>query len=424
MGKEIEAMKKYEKTNREDSEKELLEEINRDVPPGIDWKKGAVEYLRNLTNDKGRGTERYHLIKPFIGGPDYDSFYIEMYKFLNMAQRLPLTPQTRILDVGCGPGWTSHYFGKLGLSVLGFDISPDMIQTAKRRVAADPLSTYEDRSFDVDFMVHDIEKAPLPVSDLFDTAFLESALHHFYDPISALKNISKNLTSDGIIAITESTAPDKDSLWQRNNRELMEKYHTLERPYSRDQMIRLLRISGFTHMIFLYPVNGLFEHVPRSMDIVRESFLEGREWNICLASKDAEALKKAAPEYRDKSENEPLVDYIGGFYGEEKTGQAAFRWSQIESVIMLFNVNRIKFKISSLFPRFYNKEQSIFVYSDGSLYEKIVLTETMNQFELTMNELNRTVKINFYSDSVFSPYWHDETDGRLLSFMLEVISYE
>ena len=72
------------------SEKMLLDELNVDLPGGIDWKQGAIEYLRNLIHREGSHNELYHLIKPYLGGPDFQPFFSEMYGFLNMLEKASL----------------------------------------------------------------------------------------------------------------------------------------------------------------------------------------------------------------------------------------------------------------------------------------------------------------------------------------------
>ena len=44
----------------------------------------------------------------------------------------------RILDVGCGSGWMSEYFARLGYEVKGIDISPALIEMSRDRVARVP----------------------------------------------------------------------------------------------------------------------------------------------------------------------------------------------------------------------------------------------------------------------------------------------
>jgi SAM-dependent methyltransferase len=60
------------------------------------------------------------------------------------------------LDVGCGSGWVSEYFGRLGYDVVGIDIRPEMIEIAKKRLKA--ASILPDMTFKVRFFVQDAEE--------------------------------------------------------------------------------------------------------------------------------------------------------------------------------------------------------------------------------------------------------------------------
>ncbi|GEM_PF-6392397 len=240
-------------------ERELLEDINRHLPAGIDWKAGAISYLKDLIREKGIHNERYHLIKPFLGGPDFSPFYLEMYTFLNMCSRLELPMKSSVMDVACGSGWVSHFMAKLGYKTFGFDISGDMIDAARKRIASDPFSTYCDAPLNSEFLIHDIEEAPLPIEKQFDAAILESALHHFYNPIRALRHIAAHLKPDGVLYINESVAPDPDTPCFRQNLDLMTRYRTLERPYTREQLEKLLIVTGFRHYQFFDQINGYFD---------------------------------------------------------------------------------------------------------------------------------------------------------------------
>jgi len=47
------------------SERErFLEEINKHLPRGVDWKLGATEYLRSLIKSEGSHNELYHFTRP------------------------------------------------------------------------------------------------------------------------------------------------------------------------------------------------------------------------------------------------------------------------------------------------------------------------------------------------------------------------
>ncbi len=409
---------KYSKEHRD-----FLTEINQHVPKGVDWKRGAIEYLGQLIEAEGPQAERYHLIKPFLGGPDFGHFFADMYKLLNLLARLDLPMKSSFLDVACGPGWISHYIGKLGHTVLGIDISEEMIEIARRRIAADLFPAYPEAPFDVSFIVHDIENGPLSVRTLFDAAVLESCLHHFYDPIAVLMNVAQNLKSDGLIAIMEGRAPEVRSCYHKDNLEIMDKYHTLERPYTREQMIRLLRLTGFGHYEFYYPVNGFFAQMPETASSVADQILNGDQWNVVIASRSLESMKRLSERFESSSETGDRIQLVRGFYGEERGPDGlVFRWSRAQSSIALSDVNEIELVVSSHLPRVANREQGVFIYIDNVLNRRLALSTQQEAVSIRLTRLTNNSRIDFFSDSVFSPRWYGEEDERMLSFMIRVVS--
>ncbi len=111
---------------------------------GVDYKRAAVEYPRRITEER-----LHHLrTKPFYNlankpdryagdGIDADTFR-HFCDFANVAQALALPTDRRLLDVGCGSGWLSEYFARLGYDVTGLDISPDLVEVARERVERVP----------------------------------------------------------------------------------------------------------------------------------------------------------------------------------------------------------------------------------------------------------------------------------------------
>jgi SAM-dependent methyltransferase len=270
------------------SEAKLLEELNADLPEGVDWKQGAIEYLRNLVRSEGSRNELYHLIKPYLGGPDFQPFFSEMYGFLNMLEKSALPMKASVLDVACGPGWTAHYLAKLGHSVQGIDLSEDLLALARRRIAEEPYGAYEGIPLRAQFAVHDIEATALPADPRYDAAFFESALHHFVDPVQALRNVTPSLKEGGIICIWEAAAPQRGTAPYLQNIELMRKYRTLERPYTRTQIVRILELAGYVHFEFFAQVNGFF-NIGDTGDRRRlqQQVRSADHWNIVIASRTA-----------------------------------------------------------------------------------------------------------------------------------------
>jgi SAM-dependent methyltransferase len=275
-----------------DSETTLLEEINADIPEGIDWKLGAIEYLHTLVHGEGSHNELYHLIKPYLGGPDFQPFFSEMYGFLNMLEKANLPMKASIVDVACGPGWTAHFLAKLGHSVYGVDISEDLLDIARRRIADEPYGVYEGIPLQSRFAVHDIEGTALPSDGPYgpyDAALFESALHHFANPVRALRNVATSLKDAGILCIREGAAPRRGTAPYLQNIEFMRKYRTLERPYTREQMVRMLALTGFGHFEFFAQVNGFF-NVADAGDRrkLEGQFRTAKDWNIVIASRRAD----------------------------------------------------------------------------------------------------------------------------------------
>jgi SAM-dependent methyltransferase len=262
----------------------LLRQINGRLPPGIDWKEGAATYLGNLIKTRGEHNERYHLIKPFIGGSNFEPFTSEMYRFVNMVARLPLNERSRILDIGCGPGWVSHYFAKLGLEVLGIDISQELLDIAERRLKGDLYPPYGPH-WSARFALHDIEAAPLVGEKPFDVAIFESVLHHFHDPVAALDNTAAGLSEDGLVVIIEAQAPAPGTPYDLENQALMRDYHTIERPYTRAELDEMLDITGFGWRKYYFPINGWFEQNNEQATELFHLARSGPGYNLAIAAR-------------------------------------------------------------------------------------------------------------------------------------------
>jgi 2-polyprenyl-3-methyl-5-hydroxy-6-metoxy-1,4-benzoquinol methylase len=106
---------------------------------GIDYKQGAREYAAALSTELNyylRTKPFANLHKPikFSGDGMDPETARHFYDFANIAVALALRADARILDVGCGPGWVTEYFARLGYEMTGIDISDGLIQVARERL--------------------------------------------------------------------------------------------------------------------------------------------------------------------------------------------------------------------------------------------------------------------------------------------------
>jgi len=112
---------------------------------------------------------------------------------MSLGQLMALLPPApaRLLDLGCGTGWTSEFFAKAGYSVVGIDLSIDMIRSARR---------VRSRS-NLEFVVGDCES--IPTTAAFDVITSYSSLHHVDNISSALASCKKSLKPNGVLIVME-----------------------------------------------------------------------------------------------------------------------------------------------------------------------------------------------------------------------------
>jgi SAM-dependent methyltransferase len=105
----------------------------------------------------------------------------------------------RVLDAGCGPGLVSEAFLEAGHSVLGVDLSPEMVRRARVRCARfGPRARFENLS------LHDqVPGAP------FDAAVSRYVLHHVNNPLAFVRRQVELIGPGGVVLLYDHTTdPD------------------------------------------------------------------------------------------------------------------------------------------------------------------------------------------------------------------------
>jgi len=415
--------RKLHSLQKKRQEKKLLESININLPENINWKNGAIEYLTTIMNDTGGHNRLYELIKPFQGGPDYTDFYTDISNFVNIMQKLALPSKSRILDVGCGAGWVTHFMAKLGHSVIGIDISDELLDIARERIAADKYPPYENMTFKTEFHNVDIEKEAFTTEEEFDCVMFMSTLHHFLNPIEAIKNSAVNLKKSGLIAIIEASAPEHNSVYDLHNREIMQKYKTLERPYTRNQMNKILTICGFEYFRFYQPVNGFFLPSVSTIRNVTNQILNNN-WNIIVASRTMDRLPDAEIE-NTFDYNNGKITFLSGFHDSEKEPeQEAYRWAGPEALLSTSNIKSITIQVSAVFIDPEKQRMKLFINRNGTVVKSLLLTRDKPEIKITFTNLDDYERFELTSDYVFRPDWFSLPDTRLLSYKFRLLPAE
>lgn len=188
-------------------------------------KQAEIDYLRKL----GPATAEHALNKPF-GDPECPYYFMSLAAVM---QLLPLPP-ARVLDLGCGPGWTSCILARQGYDVVGQDIAPDMIELAERnrdRWEAESLTFTTGDYEDLDF------------EEEFDAAVFYDSLHHAVDEAAALRCVWRALRPGGICIASE---PGAGHATRQHSVEAMEQYGITEKDMPPRHVIALARRIGFT----------------------------------------------------------------------------------------------------------------------------------------------------------------------------------
>ena len=280
----------------------VLADINAELPD-LDWAEGARRYLEVFFQRYSREQiEMFAATKPLaaITPEDPAGSLAEIVSYLNHFSNtihlLRLPRGARILDVACGPGWVSHWLTRLGYRTVGVDISPEFVALAHKRLAADPCLDIPAADLEAMFHTVDLERQALPerLAGSFEAAILESCLHHFVDPIAALENIRRGLAPEGVVLIIESDnrqGPIRDDYMR-----VMLDTQTLERPYSRAQLLEILAHAGFPAVEFFGPINGFFpESAQAGADLNAALARITSDANICLCATSEAALLRLVP---------------------------------------------------------------------------------------------------------------------------------
>lgn len=196
-------------------------------------KQAEIDYLKNA----GEGLVEHAVNKPFSDA----GCAFHLFRLGAILLLLP-PPPARLLDLGCGTGWTSCFFSRRGYSVLGLDISLDMIGWAERNRDRDGLQ-------DLTFIVADYEA--LPFTSEFDCAVFYDSLHHAEDEGKAIKAVFKALRPGGRCVLCE---PGKGHERSGDAINAIQKYGVTEKAMPPSTIRRIARRAGFRRVdIYAHP---------------------------------------------------------------------------------------------------------------------------------------------------------------------------
>jgi ubiquinone/menaquinone biosynthesis C-methylase UbiE len=185
-------------------------------------KQAEIDYLAQISPDDLRNILR----KPFSDA----SCHLHLMQIGAILSLLP-PPPARLLDAGCGTGWTSLFYARRGYDVVGVDIAPDMIEQANHLKEQEEIAN-------VRFVVSDYEEMPFDAA--FDAAVFYDSLHHAVDEGLALRAVYRALAPGGRCVTSEPGKGHAD-----NAVEVVRRFGVTERDMPPGRIIAAGREAGF-----------------------------------------------------------------------------------------------------------------------------------------------------------------------------------
>jgi ubiquinone/menaquinone biosynthesis C-methylase UbiE len=123
--------------------------------------------------------------------------------WLDLLSRLVGAAPRRVLDVGCGTGFLALRFAELGHSVTAIDLSPKMLDRARRRA--------EEANHDIDFRVGNAVALDIPDAS-YDLVIARHVIWNLPEPERAAVEWLRVLCPGGRLALIEGTWADNEAL--------------------------------------------------------------------------------------------------------------------------------------------------------------------------------------------------------------------
>jgi ubiquinone/menaquinone biosynthesis C-methylase UbiE len=109
-------------------------------------------------------------------------------------EALQLGAEDRLLDVGCGTGAASRSAASVAASVVGIDLSPEMIRQARELASGQA---------NVHFEIADSEHLPFD-EGAFTAVVCSNSFHHYPDPGRAVREMTRVLAPGGRLVLGDA----------------------------------------------------------------------------------------------------------------------------------------------------------------------------------------------------------------------------
>lgn len=111
-------------------------------------------------------------------------------------------PEDTVLDVGCGPGLLACAFARVARHVTGIDLTPAMLDQARRTQQEQGLTN-------LSWQLGDVRALPF-TNEEFSIVSSRFVFHHLQEPLTVLKEMSRVCRAGGKVVVADmAPAPEK-----------------------------------------------------------------------------------------------------------------------------------------------------------------------------------------------------------------------
>lgn len=168
------------------------------------------------------------------------------HRLYQTVNRAGLKPHLKILEVGCGGGFSAKYLKGHYLGYLGIDYSNEMIEYAQRH-----------------FNIPNVSFRPLNIKDLeasyndFDMIIMIGVLHHMENIKDVLLKLHSHLKTGGVIAVNEPQPANHFITLLRHLRKKVDSsYSSDQKELSAKDLLNEFADAGYVN-VSIYP-QGFF----------------------------------------------------------------------------------------------------------------------------------------------------------------------
>lgn len=227
-----------------------------------------MSYLNNLKAFWDKTARRYgekNDYSPVLVPSSYGllNWYTDFLQRSALYKTLREVYGRKVLDLGCGVGRWSSRLAAAGASVVGVDMSTEMIKRARARMQKQAAKT--------DFIVASVHSLPI-VSQGFEVALSVTVLQHIVDETafgSAVNEIVRVVQPKGEVVLLEYANKANEDY----NRHFPTVTHDYTQVFKSQKEIDLLEVRGVDLSLFLKPFNRIVKKYGKYRDTLSETSL-------------------------------------------------------------------------------------------------------------------------------------------------------